>query len=556
MGFAEISIVLVVASVFAIVAKTFKQPLLIGYLFAGIFLAITGVLSDGEALSSLGRIGVTLLLFLVGLEMNIRELPTIGKVALYTGIGQIIFTSTVGFLISLLLGFGVLPSVYIAVALTFSSTIIMVKLLSEKNDLDSLYGRIAIGFLLVQDFMAILILMFLAGLKTGNIGGFSFVLVGIKALILFVATWFLSKKFLPNFFEKFVSKSPELVFIVSTAWALGVATLVAGPLGFTLEIGGFLAGLALSNLPEHLEIVSKTRPLRDFFLVIFFLFLGTQLTVPEIGKILVPGVVFSLFVLIGNPIIVLIIMGFMGYKKRTSFMAGLTVAQISEFSFILVAMGASLGHVGSDVVALVVLVGLVTMTISTYFILESEKIYSFLKNYLSIFERNKTKEIVNIGGLDFSDHVILVGCDRTGRVLKTMFKKKQWPYVVIDFNPKVFARLSAEKSPVIFGDVGDPEILSAAGLDKAKLVVSTISNLADDLVILEKIRKMKNRPVCIFTAKTRQEAIKLYEKGATYVIVPEIVAGEHLRHIFRVYGLKSERLIKIGKGHFNRLLFR
>lgn len=319
MEFSQIAILLVVAAVAGVIARYLKQPLLIGYLFAGFILAFLGVVTDIEVFSGLGQIGVALLLFLVGLEMNIRELPSIGKVALLTGLGQIIFTSGIGFLISRLLGFTILPSMYIAVALTFSSTIIMVKLLSEKNDLASLYGRIAIGFLLVQDFVAVLILMFLAGLGRGDValGGYLFTFG--KALVLFALVWILSKKVLPQIFERLIANSTELLFIGSIAWALGVASFVAGPLGFTLEIGGFLAGLALSNMPEHLQIASRTRPLRDFFLTIFFLLLGTRLLVGNLGEVAAPSLVFSLFVLVGNPVIILIILGLMGYKRRTSF---------------------------------------------------------------------------------------------------------------------------------------------------------------------------------------------------------------------------------------------
>lgn len=265
MDFSQIAVLTVTAGVFGIIAKSFKQPLLIGYLFAGIILAYFGLIHDADTFSGLGQVGVTLLLFLLGLEMNLSELPTIGKTALITGFGQIIFTSLFGFIIATLLGYPLVPAIYISVALTFSSTIIMVKLLSEKKDLNSLYGRISVGFLLVQDFVAVVILMFLASMSEGSIstvGGFYFVL--LKGILLLLATWVLAKRILPKFFEKISTDSTELLFIVSIAWALGVSAFVDGPLGFTPEIGGFLAGIALSNLPEHLQISSRTRPLRDF----------------------------------------------------------------------------------------------------------------------------------------------------------------------------------------------------------------------------------------------------------------------------------------------------
>jgi len=556
MEFSQLAVLLVVAGVFGIIAKSLKQPLLVGYLLAGLVLGYFGIVGDIEVFSGLGQIGVTLLLFLLGLEMNIRELPTIGKTALLTGIGQIVFTSAIGFLIATALGFPVLPSVYIAIALTFSSTIIMVKLLSEKKDLASLYGRIAIGFLLVQDFVAILILMFLAGLGRGDLSPGLYGLTALKALVLFFLVWTLSKKVLPNIFDKYIASSHELLFIVSIAWALGVAALVAGPLGFTLEIGGFLAGLALSNLPEHLQIASRTRPLRDFFLTIFFLLLGTKLVVGGISGIFLPALVFSLFVFIGNPAIVMAIMGFLGYRKRTSFLAGLTVAQISEFSFILMAMGVSLGHVENTHVALVVLVGVFTMTTSTYAILGADGLFRRVKNYLSVFERAKPREAALLEERFISDHVVLVGAGRTGGALTSFFKKRQWPFLIVDFNPRVFSRLSADKIPVLFGDIGDEEIFELARVTRAHMVISTISNLTDNLTLLARIASVRTRPITVFTAHTRDEATKYYEKGATLAVVPQTVSGEYLRHILETYGLSRKKIETIGKSQFNRLISR
>lgn len=557
MEFSQIAVLLAIAGAFGIVARFFRQPLLIGYLLAGLFLGITGIISDTETVSSLGQIGVTLLLFLLGLEMKLADLPSIGKVALMTGIGQIAFTSTIGFFLARILGFGVLPSVYIAIALTFSSTIIMVKLLSEKKDLSSLYGKIAVGFLLVQDFVAIAILMFLSSVGKGDAGVIQYLYIAIKAIILFIVVWILSKRLLPTIFDRFIASSPELLFIVSIAWALGFASLVAGPIGFTLEIGGFLAGLALSNLPEHFQIASRTRPLRDFFLTLFFLYLGTQLVVGAGALSVLPSaVLFSLFVLIGNPLIVLTIMGFLGYKKRTSFLAGLTVAQISEFSLIIVIMGSSLGHISQEHVAMVVMVGVITMTISTYLILGADKIYRHIKKYLSVFERGGKREKAYVMESKLENHIILVGCDRTGKTIAVYLLKRNTPFLVVDFNPDVFTKLTAENIPVIFGDITDDEIIEASNLEKARMVISTTSNLEDNLTLIAYLKSIRNAPASVFTASMRNEAVKLYEAGAKYVIVPDVVAGDHIKHILRAYGTKGKRLAKAGKLHFNRLIFK
>jgi len=555
MDFSQISLLLVVAGVFGVLARFLKQPLLIGFLFSGLFLSYFRLIPDHGVLDNLGKIGVALLLFLVGMEMDIRDIKSVGKVALSAGIGQIIFTSGIGFLIVLALGFSSLSAIYIAVALTFSSTIIIVKLLSEKDDINSLYGKIAVGFLLVQDFVAVIILMFLAGLRDGNLNFISVLFLLTKATALFALVWYLSKDILPKIFSKIVGSSQELLFTISIAWALGLSALVGGPLGFSFEIGGFLAGLALSNLPDHLGVTSRTKSLRDFFLTIFFVTLGSQLLIGGFSDILPKAILLSIFVLVGNPLIVMLIMGVMGHKSRTSFLASVTVAQISEFSFILMAMGKSLGHVTDSELALVILVGAITMTGSTYLILGSEKIYLRLKNILKIFEKKVTKESVFVKQMELSNHVVIVGCDKIGSSILPYFRKHEIEHLVIDFNPSVFTRLSSENINVLLGDVTDSEIIDFARINNAKAVICTVPNLQENLFLVEAIKKLDNKPLFIGSTNSKADTVRLYEEGADYVLNPDIIAGEFLRNMFTNHGFSVLKIAKMGKTHFNRVMY-
>ena len=555
MSFSEISLLLVVAGGFGVLARFLKQPLLIGFLFSGLLLSYFGFIKDHELLENMGKIGVTLLLFLVGMEIRLQEMPTIGKVALSAGLGQIIITSIVAFLIAVTLGFAPISAIYIAVALTFSSTIIIMKLLSEKDDVNSLYGKISVGILLVQDLVVVLILMFLAGLRDGNFGFFSMLFLILKAGLLFTLVWYLSKEILPKIFSKIVGNSQELLFTVSIAWALGLATLVGGPLGFSFEIGGFLAGLALSNLPDHLGVSSKTKSLRDFFLTIFFVTLGSQLLVGGLGDILPKAIIFSMFVLIGKPLIILALMGLLGHKSRTSFLTSVTIAQVSEFSFILMAMGKGLGHITSSDLAIVVLVGAITMIGSTYLILGAEKIYTKLKANLKYFERKTTNELVFFKENTYKDHVVLVGCDKIGISILPYFKKHNIDTVIIDFDPSVFSRLSSENHDVLLGDITDTEIQELANIKDAKIIVCTVPNLEENLSIINLIKSFKNKPIFIGSANSKIETLKLYEEGADYILNPDILAGEFLRHMFLSHGFSLNRISKMGKAHFNRLMY-
>lgn len=218
------------------------------------------------------------------------------------------------------------------------------------------------------------------------------------------------------------------------------------------------------------------------------------------------------------------------------------------------AMGLSLGHVTSTQVAVVVLVGVVTMTLSTYMILGADKLFRVLKKYLTIFEKKVTKEISLIGDKKFEDHIVLVGAGRTGRRLISFLSRKNTPFLVVDYNPSVFTTLAAEKKPVLFGDINDEEIFVIAGVDRAKLVISTTSSLTDNLSVLSEIKKLRRKPSTIFTALTKDEAVKYYEAGVDHVILPQTVAGEHIRHLLITYGIGGERIKKIGSNHFRRLL--
>ncbi len=554
--FLIISLGIITASVFGFFARLLKQPLLIGYLFGGLALALTGAFSgeNRTILESLSQLGITFLLFLVGLEMNVRELPTVGRSAFIIGLGQIIFTTIFGYFISILLGFDTITSLYIGICLTFSSTIIIIKLLSEKKDLNALHGKISIGLLLVQDLVAMLILMFLSGFQSSQIDTFTFFWVLIKGFALFAVIYFLSKFVLNKLFDKIATISSELLFIGSLAWALLVAVIVSSPqVGFSIEIGGLIAGLALANSSEHLQIASRVRPLRDFFITIFFLLLGAKMVIGVTPDLIIPAGILSIFVLVGNPLIVIILMGILGYKKRTSFLSSVNVAQISEFSFIVIALGEKLGHVQSSAVGLVTLVGVVTMTTATYLILNGHIIYRQIQNLLSVFERKHTRESAFIRTEEFSNHIVLIGADRTGLALVPALRKREERLLVVDFNPEVVGRMESEGIAAMYGDIADIELLDMLNINESKLLISTINSLEDNLILLEQLKKRKGRTPAIFVVSAPTDALKLYDAGADYVVVPRITSGEHLAHVLNTHGIDREYLTKLKSRSLDRI---
>ena len=290
--FIELSVIIVIATLISGLMRLLKQPLIIGYILTGILLSpfFLNLIKSTDTITIFSQIGVSFLLFIVGLSLSPNVIREVGKISLITGVGQVIFTTLIGFFISKLLGFSNVASMYIAIALAFSSTIIIMKLLSDKNDLDKLYGKISIGFLLVQDLIAIFILIIISSMSRELTVSATLLGLIFKGLVLIIILLLTGKYILPKL-SNFFARSQEFLFLFSIGWGLGLASLF-NFIGFSIEIGALLAGIALSVSPYHYEISSKMRPLRDFFIILFFILLGSQLSFSNINQYIVPAMNF------------------------------------------------------------------------------------------------------------------------------------------------------------------------------------------------------------------------------------------------------------------------
>jgi Kef-type K+ transport system membrane component KefB/voltage-gated potassium channel Kch len=523
--FIELSIIIGITVLIAGLMRLLKQPLIIGYIIAGIIVSpsFLGIVQSTETLKIFSQIGVALLLFIIGLSLSPKVIKEVGKVSLITGLGQILFTSLFGFLISRLLGFTVTVSLYIGLALAFSSTIIIMKLLSDKKDLEKLYGKISIGFLLVQDIVVIIILMVISSFS-GNFSADNLSLWVIFSGIMLIAGFILISIYILPSLSKFFAQSQEFLFLFSVGWGLGLAALFHH-IGFSMEIGALVAGVALSMSPYHHEISSKMRPLRDFFIILFFILLGSQMVFGNISQLVIPAIILSLFILIGNPLIVMTLMGLLGYKKKIGFQAGFTVAQISEFSLILVALGVSMGHLTNEILSLVTIVGLITISGSTYLMLYSGKMYPYFSKYLSVFER---KEIKKESKIKKKYDAILFGYNRIGFSILMSLKKIKKNYLVVDFNPETISDLTKFRVPCLYGDIDDMELLAELPLEKIQLAVSTIPDFETNFLLIESVRIVNPNAIIIVRAHTIEDALKLYKKGASYVLTPHFLGGEYI----------------------------
>lgn len=522
----QLAIVILLASGFGVLAQLFRQPTILAYLATGGIIGYFGFfhLSNQESFMLFSDLGIMFLLFLVGLEINYTSLRLVGKISLIVGLGQIVFTAAIGFFLSKLLGFGSIDALYIGITLTFSSTIIVVKLLADKKDLNSLYGKISVGFLLVQDFIAILILIALAGIETSHgFSWFNLIFMILKGIGLFVCILWLGRKYFPIVFDV-IAHSSELLFLASLAWVLALAAIVSR-IGFSIEIAGFLAGLALANSSEHYQIAARVRPLRDFFIVIFFVILGSSAVFSNFAGLGKQIIILSLFVLIVNPLVVWTIMGLMGYRKRTFFLAGVTVAQISEFSLIIAARGFQLGQIGSSALATITATGIITITLSTYLIVYGEHIFRYVARPLSLFERKKnTEDLIDMS--DIKKQIIIIGCHRIGQsVARSLLKQN---ILIIDFDPEIIERMRSEGYDCLFGDASDEAILEKANLEFSRLIISTSPDFEDNIALIENVQTLPSRPKIIVRAETEKDAEILYQKGADYVLLPHLTTGHYL----------------------------
>ncbi|MGF1545928.1 MAG: cation:proton antiporter [Thiotrichales bacterium] len=494
--FAELALLLIIAAVVGAAAVRLRQPVLIAYIVVGIAVGPAGfsLVTAHDQINLLAQVGVAVLLFLVGLKLDLQHVRHIGPVAVATGLGQLAFTILFGFALILLFGKDWLTALYVAVALTFSSTIIIVKLLSDKRELDSLHGRIAVGFLIVQDIAVVLAMMTMSALRAdgGETGSLMLALsllgrIGATGVLLFI----LMRYVLPPL-VRIMARSQELLLIFAIAWGISLAALGEWA-GFSKEAGAFIAGFSLASTQYRDAMSARLTGIRDFMLLFFFIDLGAKLDFSTLGAEVLPAAALSLFVLIGNPLIVMAIMGYMGYRKRTGFLAGLTVAQISEFSIVFVAMGITLGHVGPEALGLTTLVGITTIALSTYMILYSYPLYDRLAPWLGFFERRKPFRELAVERQRHTasePRVIVVGLGRYGARLLEQLRAQAVPVIGVDFDPEAIRTLRRRRLPVYFGDGEDPAFLESLPLARVEWVVTTLPEWVHNRALLHALNEI------------------------------------------------------------------
>jgi Kef-type K+ transport system membrane component KefB len=514
----SIGLIVGVSALCVMLARLIRMPSIVAYILAGLLLGpVTGWLTVSHTLELVAEVGIALLLFLVGLELSLDKIRDVGKVAIVAGIGQVVLTAAGGLVIALALGFEFMEALFLATALTFSSTVVVVKLLDQKRELNSLYGRIAVGIFLVQDLVVVLVLTFLAGLTTPASMELSGIATGLLRAfggmaLLLVAALVASRYLLQPVF-RWVSSTPDALFIWSISWCF-LFVLGAEVMQLSLEIGAFLAGLSLAQLPYHHVLQRRVHPLMNFFIAVFFVTLGIRMEVGAALDYWLPTLVLSLFVLLGNPLIFMVIIARFGYGERTAFMTSVTVAQISEFSFIFAGMGVAAGLIGTDILSVTAVVGLITIGVSAYMILYNEPLYRTVRKIGLLKPFRAAQKDDEPPTKELSDHVIVVGMNALGLGLVEALKQRGERVLAIDTDPAKLERLDVT---TLNGSVDDPVLLEEAGLERAKLLVSALQ-IQDINNLLAYRCRQAGVPASIH-AFDRSVVGDLRELGATHLMM-------------------------------------
>ncbi|MEO7363980.1 MAG: cation:proton antiporter [Candidatus Saccharimonadales bacterium] len=531
--FIQLSIVMTIAAVVSLIIRLFRQPMIIGYIITGFLVGPTflDAIHNREAFNSFSEIGIALLLFIIGLGLNVAIIRDTGKPVLLAFTARLVVIGGAAYAVSQLFGYSTNESIIMALALLFSSTIIVIKSLSDKKEQNRLYAQVAIGILLAEDLFATLALLYISTSGSGGTGHANIINLLAKGVALGAGLSLIGGVVMPRLSRLFAS-SQELLYVFSLAWVFGISSLFAMA-GFSIEIGALFAGVALAHLPYAQAISSRLKLLRDFFIVLFFIQLGEQLSLATIKPALFAALAFSALAVIAKPLIVMISMGTLGYTKQTSFKTGLHLSQISEFSIILVVLAQSTHYINRDLTTVVTLTAIFTIALSTYLMKYDDRLYRRFRKQLAIFERADTKREVSALG---HYPLILMGYRQGGYGFVQTFREMKKRYIVIDFDPDVIESLEHQHITHLYGDVTDTELLEELGIHKSELIVSTIGSSRVNTMLASYITERNPEAVFVCHAVTLDAASELYEAGAAYVMLPQFIGHEHINSFIRRNG--------------------
>ncbi len=551
--FTQLGIIIIIVAILAYLLQLLKQPQLLAYILVGILVTpILQLVTNNTIIETISTIGVAFLLFIVGLEMDIKSLKNVAFVTTVGGSIQIALLFCIGYVVALFLGYLSLEAAYIGLMIAFSSTMIVMKLLSDKRELNTLHGRMIIGILLLEDIVAIFALSILTSLHSFSIA--LLIIALLKFLSLFIIAYLASRHIFPHIFS-FAAKNQELLLICSLAVCF-LFSITFAVLGFSLAIGAFIAGITLGNLEYNIEIIGKIKSLKDFFAMLFFVSLGMGLSFAVLKKVLLPLIVLLFIILFIKPFIAMFICTLFKYTKKPSFITAISLTQMGEFSLIIAAQGLALGHISQDTFSLVVLTLICSIILSSYFIKYDDKLYTLLQKPLHLFDFFTTERLEYLP-TEIKPKIILCGHNRIGYSVLRDLKDVKNRVLVIDYNPEIINTMVKHGYHCIYGEVTDDEIIARMHLEQIQILISTVPDLNDNIHLIRRVRAVNSRAKILVTASDIDDSLKLYNQGADYVILPHFLGGEHVSNLVsgirhKKIDLKEERQLHIEHLHERR----
>ena len=549
----DLAVIIVFATIIAFIVRLFKQPLILGYILAGVVLGpnLLQLIQNQEIIFALSEIGIAFLLFFVGLEMDLKKLKEVGFFSTLGTIIQIAITFFLALFITLKFGIDSTTATILGFIVAFSSTSVVVKIFSDKDQIDTLHGRLALGLLLMQDIIVIFLLSALS--NSGGITAISLVTSFFKGITLFVLALVLSSKVFPRLFSA-AAKYQELTLLTALTTCFLFSTMAAY-FGFSIAVGAFIAGISIAPLKYSLNIQGMIGPLKDFFATIFFVSLGLQLQFTSLSGLTYLFIALFFLVVLIKPLLITIIAIIFGYETRSASTTGFSLGQVSEFSLIVGAVALSNGFIGQEIFSLTVLLVAGSIVATTYIMGIESRLYSTFSRFFKLIERfvpiMKVQQKVVIQKKD----IVLFGCHRMGTIFLNSFKKAKKKVLVVDHNPSTIKDLERLKVQTLYGDIANEEVLKAAGLNKTEFVVSTIRVVEDNLYLINYIKEHKYETKIIVVAEHVHQALDLYDAGADYVIIPHIVSGEKASVMINGLLKGKRKLEKIRNENIEHILF-
>jgi len=542
--FLDIGLLIIVASAIALFLNLLKIPPIISYILVGIIAGSFGIRIASEDIAVMIELGIILLLFLVGLEIKLKDLIKLGKKTLFIGEGHDIIMGIASFgLAFFVLKLGTIASFYLAIGLTLSSTIVVVKALTNRKELATPHGKILVGTMVMQDVVAMVALAVFSSLGTETTILSSIFVTFLKGIAIFIILLALGKYILPKVFY-YASKSIELVFLVALGW-LFLGVTLSGSVGFSIVIGAFLAALAISDLPFSFEITDKIKGLRDFGILLFFLSVGLQL---QVTKALLTNWQFYMliaFVLLFTPIIISIIAGFLRFTKKEIFVMSILPMQVSEFTLILMTFGFSAGHISLELYSMITLVIVITIMISSWIIQNLNRIYKSIEHKIDFLEWKNVEYPIHLKK-DFKNHIVIFGFTLLGEHIAEYYKKKGKEVLVVDWRPQSIRAATHHGCLHVFGDAGDSDLWEEIQLDKADALISTIGkNQEDDINLIMWMKQNNSKALMITEANIPQNARELYRKGADIVLLHDNLEWNDLKLYLEASVAKRLKLKKL-----------